>query len=385
MNITRPAWIEIDLDKLKLNMDSIKRNINENTKIFSTVKSNAYGFGDIEIVAFLIEYGIRNFCVATYSEALRIKRKFHDVEILILGYTPQYLMEDTVKEDIQMTVYSLESAIQLDNIANELNKEAKINIAIDTGMNRIGFKINEKSIEDIEEISKLKNVKICGIFSHLAAADEDIEYTQFQYDNFMYMLDKLKERNVEVGIRHISNSQAILNYREYNLDAVRPGIIQYGSTELVESKYDDFKLEYIASLKCEIAHLKTIEKGELVGYGLTYKAQKQTKVATIPLGYADGILRQLSSKINVLINGIKCPQIGRICMDQMMIDVTGIDCKVGDEVVLIGSQKNESISISEFSRNAGEIDTSYSTHFSTRIPRIYIKDKKIYKIVDEIL
>ena len=223
------------------------------------------------------------------------------------------------------------------------------------------------------------------MFTHFAVADEDVDYTEFQFNNYMDMVIMLKELNVDIPLKHVNNSQGIINYREYDLDAVRPGLVQYGSTEGVESKYENFKVEYIGELKAQIANLKFIEKGEKVSYGLTFEAERKTKVATLPLGYADGVLRQLSGKIDVLVSGKRCKQIGRICMDQMMIDVSDVDCKIGDEVVLIGKQEDEEIPILEIAKKADEIATSFSCHFSERLPRVYIKNGEIESIYDGVL
>ncbi|SHH25404.1 alanine racemase [Anaerosphaera aminiphila DSM 21120] len=382
MKLTRSAWMEVNLDKLENNMSQIKNIVDDNIKIISVVKSNAYSFGVTKIVETLRKTGVNYFAVATNSEALKIRKNFNDVDILVLGHTPDFLMEDAIDNNIVMAVYDLESALKLNEMANSKNKVARIHLAIDSGMNRIGFKLKEKSYSDVEKISKLENVKIEGAFSHFAAADTDIEYTKNQFANYKTFVEEVEKRGVDVGLKHINNSQGIINYKESSLDAVRPGIVQYGSTEGVESKYEGFSVDYIGEIKARITNLKVIEKGEKVSYGLTYEADKTTEVATIPLGYSDGLLRQLSNKIDVLVNGNRCPQIGRICMDQMMIDVTGMNCKIGDEVVVLGKQGNEEITILEIAEKAGEIATSYSCHFSMRLPRVYIRDGKVESIYD---
>lgn len=385
MHLTRPAWVEVNLDTLKKNVNTIKEQVSDGVELISVVKSNAYGYGAVKIVETIKELGINNFAVATLSEAISLRNHYDDINILILGYTPDYLMEDSIKNGITMTVYNLDNAREISENAKKLNLTAKINIAVDSGMNRIGFKVTEENADKIKEISKLDNIKITGMFTHFAAADENREYTAFQFNNYMRMYNMLNERNVEIPLRHVNNSQGIINYREYDLNAARPGLVQLGHTEGVESKYEGFKVEYIGEVKAQIANLKIVPKGEKVSYGLTYETSKETKIATLPIGYADGIIRQLSGKIDVLIDGKRCPQIGRICMDQMMIDVTNINCKIGDEAVIIGKQGEEEIPILEVALKAGEIATSYSCHFSSRLPRVYIKDGKIESIHDEIL
>ena len=385
MILTRPAWVEVNLDTLANNINTIKEQITDGTTIISVVKSNSYGYGAVKVVETLIEEGINNFAVATLSEAISLRNHFKDIEILVLGYTPEYLMEESIKNNITMTIYNMESAKEINEISKKLKIFAKVNIAIDSGMNRIGFKVDKKSAIEILKITKLNYIKVEGMFTHFAVADEDVDYTEFQFNNYMDMVIMLKELNVDIPLKHVNNSQGIINYREYDLDAVRPGLVQYGSTEGVESKYENFKVEYIGELKAQIANLKFIEKGEKVSYGLTFEAERKTKVATLPLGYADGVLRQLSDKIDVLVSGKRCKQIGRICMDQMMIDVSDVDCKIGDEVVLIGKQEDEEIPILEIAKKADEIATSFSCHFSERLPRVYIKNGEIESIYDGVL
>lgn len=385
MILTRPAWVEVNLDTLANNINTIKEQITDGTTIISVVKSNSYGYGAVKVVETLIEEGINNFAVATLSEAISLRNHFKDIEILVLGYTPEYLIEESIKNNITMTIYNMESAKEINEISKKLKIFAKVNIAIDSGMNRIGFKVDKKSAVEILKITKLNYIKVEGMFTHFAVADEDVDYTEFQFNNYMDMVIMLKELNVDIPLKHVNNSQGIINYREYDLDAVRPGLVQYGSTEGVESKYENFKVEYIGELKAQIANLKFIEKGEKVSYGLTFEAERKTKVATLPLGYADGVLRQLSDKIDVLVSGKRCKQIGRICMDQMMIDVSDVDCKIGDEVVLIGKQEDEEIPILEIAKKADEIATSFSCHFSERLPRVYIKNGEIESIYDGVL
>lgn len=385
MLLTRPAWVEVNLDTLIENVKTIKEQVTKGVTIISVVKSNAYGYGAVKVVETIKEQGINHFAVATLSEAISLRNHYKDIEILILGYTPEYLIENSIKYNITMTVYNLETAKEINEVAQKLNTTAKINISIDSGMNRIGFKVTEENADIIEEISKMSNIKITGMFTHFAAADENRDYTEFQYNNYMNMSKMLDKRNVEIPLKHVNNSQGVINYREYDLDAVRPGLVQLGSTEGVKSKYEGFTVNYIGEVKAQIANIKTVEKGEKVSYGLTYETTKTTKIATLPIGYADGIIRQLSGKIDVLVDGIRCPQIGRICMDQMMIDVTDVNCNIGDEAVIIGKQKDQEIPILEVAHKAGEIATSYSCHFAPRLPRVYIKNGKVESIYDEIL
>ena len=385
MQTTRAAWIEVNLDKLVSNINKIKANISDKSFIISVVKYNAYSFGASEVVRTLLDQGIDFFAVATMTEALALRKDFPNIKILILGHCELENYKEAIEKDIRLTIFNLEEARYLNNLAKNLKKKANIHIALDTGMGRIGFFCNEDSVLEIEKINNLENVNIEGIFSHFAVADTDPEYTKMQFNNFMKVIKALEEKNINIKIKHISNSQAILHYKEYNLDAVRPGIIQYGSDEGYPSEFEDFKLDFVAELKAKISHIKTINPGDKISYGLIFTAKEKMKVATLPIGYADGILRQLSGKLDILVNGKRCKQIGSICMDQMMIDVTGVDCKIDDEVVIFGKQGEEYIDIAEIAEIADEIVTSYICHLSYRLPKVYIKNNKKYKIIDPVL
>lgn len=382
---SRPSRIEINLNKLENNIKAIKKTIPEDTKIIAIVKSNAYGMGDVEIVRALKELGITDFAVAATSEGVKIRREFDDINILVLGYTPNYLYETSIRNNITPTVYDYNTAENLNESAKEINEICTIQIKIDTGMNRLGFKPTEESLDEIKKISQFSNIKIQGIFSHFSDSEENEKMTKKQFEEFTNFVKKLESNGIDVGIKHINNTGGVFNYPQYSLDAIRPGIGMYGTHDGDKQVAIDFGLEFIASLKSEIAHIKTIEKGEGVSYGSVFIAKERTKIATIPIGYADGIIRIMSGKIDVLISGKRCRQIGTICMDQMMVDVTGVECNIGDEVVLFGEQGDEKIWINEYSQAANEFNTPFVTHFSPRLCRVYLKNNNIVKITDEIL
>lgn len=377
---TRPAWIEVNLDNIVHNIETIEKVTAEHTHVLSIVKSDGYKFGAVKIVEALREAGVSYFGVATMSEAVSLRNHFDDISILILGYTPDYLMEEAIEKNITMATYSMETAKQLSAAAKKLGKKARIHLVVDSGMNRIGFKPTEESLDTMVEISKLEGIDVEGLFTHFAVADSDEAFTKKQFKNYCFISEGLRERGVDIRYRHVSNSHAIMRYREFDLDFVRPGVLQYGSKEGVDAP--EFDVRFIAEVKAEIGHLKTVGAGEGVSYGLTYTTEKETKIATLPLGYADGIPRLLSNKIDVLVGGKRCPQIGRICMDQFMIDVTGVDCKVGDEVVIVGKQGEEEITIEEISAHAGEIPTSFVTHFNKRLPKVYLRHGEVVAVED---
>lgn len=380
LKLTRPAWIEVDLDKLAHNINEIKNYITPGTQIMAIVKSDAYEMGAIQIVKKLMQLGIEYYGVATLSEALSLRRYYKDIHLLVLGYTPEYLMQETVEHNIISTIYTFDSAQKLNHIAEKLNMTAKVHLAIDTGMRRIGFIPSDSALTEILKIKELSHLSIEGAFTHFPASESDFEFTKKQFQDFCNFLEHLKEHGLDVGLRHVSNSHATLNYREFDLDMVRPGIILYGSTDGCAT--EDIQLEFIAEVKSHIAHVKTIPAGESISYERNYFTEKETQVVTLPLGYADGFPRILSGKINVLIGGKKCPQIGNICMDQMMVDATGVECKEGDEAVLIGKQGTEEICLGDICAHSGDIETSYLTHFNKRLPIVYIDEGKKLFIED---
>lgn len=383
MKITRPAWLEIDLDQVKKNMQEIQRHLKEGTEVISIVKADAYSFGAIEIAKTMKECGVTHFAVASGNEGIALRRALPKVDILVLGYTPEEVSDMMIENSIDMALYRLDVAEKLNALAGRLGKKAGVHIAIDSGMNRIGFKPTDESVDAIEKIVRMDNIEVKGMFTHFALADEDRDFTLKQYERYDWVYQELRKRGITLN-RHVSNSHALMNFREFDLEYVRPGIIQYGTTE-GDPGGRDFDVRFVAQLKAEIGHVKTVGAGEGVSYGQIYVTEGETKIATIPIGYADGMERSMSEKFDVLVGGKRCPQIGRICMDQMMVDVTGVDCKVGDEVVIIGRQGDEEITIEEIAAANNEIPTSFVTHFKQRLPKVYMKGGVRYKTVDEIM
>ncbi len=377
--LTRPAWIEIDLDKFENNMKIIRDKVGEKTEVMSVVKSDAYRLGALPLSQVSLDLGINYYAVATLSEALSLRKKFSKVNILILGYTPRHLYEDAIRNHITLTIYSLNDALVLNELAGNLKEEAKIHIAFDSGMSRIGFMPSDEAKKEICEIFKLENINVEGIFSHFAACETDPEFTERQFKTFTNFIDELSELGCRFKFRHIANSHSVLFHDEYDLDMVRPGIIQFGYTDS-DHLPEEFGLEEILSLKAQISSIREVKKGETVGYERFYKCQRDTKVVTLPLGYADAFPRILSEKIEVLINGKRCKQIGLICMDQMMVDATDVDCKIGDDVVLIGRQGDEEIKVRDICIHSGDCETSFITHFNRRLPKYYYKNKELVHV-----
>ncbi|MBV1817554.1 alanine racemase [Anaerosalibacter bizertensis] len=383
----RPVWAEIDLDSLAHNIKEVRRITNKEAIVTAVVKANAYGHGSIEAAEVFLENGADRLAVATLSEAVELRRAGIDTPILILGYTPASQHKIAVENDIIEAVYNLESAEKLSQVANSLNKKAKVHIKVDSGMGRIGFPPVDSSIDKIEKISKLPNLEIEGIFTHFAKADEvDKAYTGKQFKNYKWVIERLEDKNIQIPIKHVSNSAATIDLPEYNLNMVRGGIMIYGLYPSDEVDKEKVSLKPAMTLKAKISHLKEVPEGTGISYGQIFVTKRKSKIATIPIGYADGFTRLLTSKAEVAIKGKRAPIVGKICMDQCMIDVTDIeDVKVGDEVVLFGDGSNGVPHIDEVAEKLGTINYEIVCMVGRRVPRVYIKDGKIIKIIDYLL
>ena len=383
--ILRPAWAEIDLDAIAYNTRNIKQLIG-NKDLIAVVKANCYGHGAIDIIPTLLENGASRLAVAMISEALEIRENKITAPIMILGFTPLYLGEELINNDIEQTVYDLDYARELSKIALSLNKKAKIHIAIDTGMGRIGFLPNEKSIDDITEIYSLEGIDVVGIFTHFSTSDEkDKEYSHQQFTKMMSMMDELQKRGVNIPLKHVANSGAIIDLPNTYLDAVRAGIILYGYYPSDEVNKSNLALKPALTLKATITNVKTLEKDMYISYGRTFKTTNKTIVATIPVGYADGYIRKLGENGKVIIKDQFAPIIGRICMDQFMIDVTNIpDVKIGDEVILLGEKNGLKYNADDMAEKLGTINYEVTCMLKSRLPRVYIKNKHIINVKNHI-
>lgn len=377
----RPVWAEIDLDNLAHNMQEIKR-LSKSKEIIATVKADAYGHGALDIAPTLLANGATRLAVAVVNEAVELRRGGIDCPIMVLGFTPDSLIDSILKYDIEQTVYTYDLAEKISKMAVEKNKIAKIHIALDTGMGRIGFTPEEKSLNQVYKISKLPNIIIQGLFSHFSTADEgDKSYSNMQFEKFNWFYDKLKEKGVKINIRHIANSAAIIDLPETHLEGVRPGIILYGYYPSEEVSKDKIKLKPVMTLKTNIVHLKEMNQGQYISYGRAFQTGRPSIIATLPVGYADGYTRLLFNKAKVIINGSFAPVVGRICMDQCMVDVTDIgEVKVGDEVILMGEYKDLKITADEIAELLGTINYEITCMISKRVPRVYIKDGEVIKI-----
>lgn len=383
----RGAWAEIDLDAIAHNMKEIRRLVREDALVTAVIKADGYGHGAKKIAQTLLDNGADRFAVAVLDEGIELRQAGFEVPVLILGFTDPERAEEVVKYNLDQTVYSWELAEALSKEAARQNKKAKIHIKVDTGMGRIGLQPNNESVNLIKKISELPNVILEGIFTHFAVADTaDKRYTEEQYEKFNWIISELQKQNVEFNVRHCGNSATIIDLPDMHMDMVRAGIILYGlapSNEVLLKKID---LRQVMSLKVRITHVKEIEAGQSVSYGRKFIASKKSKIASLPIGYADGYTRMLSGKAEALVKGKRVPVVGRICMDQCMIDITGIeDVKVGDEVVLFGRQGKDMIHIDELAEKLGTINYEIVCMISKRVPRVYIKGGKIVDILNYII
>ena len=377
----RPVWAEVDLDKLAHNMREIRR-VSKSENIIAVVKADAYGHGAIDVAPVLLENGANRLAVAVITEAVELRGSGIECPIMILGFTPPNLIDNLLKYNIEQAVYSYEFAKELSKMAQKKNKVAKIHIVVDTGMGRIGYLPSDDSAQEIYNISKLPNIIIEGMFCHFSSADEkDKAYTYDQFKKYNDFYEKLKEKKVNINIRHVANSAAIIDLPETHYEAVRPGIIIYGYYPSEDVNKENIDLKPVMTLKTNIVHIKTLPPGEAVSYGRKFKTDRESVIATLPVGYADGYTRLLFQKGKVILRGRFAPVIGRICMDQCMIDVTDIvGVKIGDEVILMGEDENNKFTADTVAELIGTINYEIVCMVGKRVPRVYIKAGKVVKI-----
>lgn len=381
MDLLHPIWAEINIDNLINNIDEIKRQ-SKGSEIIGVVKANAYGHGAVEVSKTLLERGINKLAVANIIEAIELRDNDIKSPIMLLGISENYAIDSIIKYDVEPTISTLTFAEELNKKAIAFNKIINVHIAIDSGMGRIGFKKTENDINDIIEISKLSNLNIESIFSHFSTADSiDKSYSDYQIEIYNNILSSLEKRGVKVNKKNLSNSAAIIDLAKSHYDYVRPGIIQYGYYPSNEVNMDNLKIKPVLTWKTRIIHLKEVEENEFIGYGKTFKTTRKTKIATLPVGYADGYSRALSNKGKVIINGQLAPIIGNVCMDQFMVDVTDIeDIKAFDEVILLGESTNVKFNAEDMAEIIGTISYEVLCLIGRRAPRVYIKNNEIEKI-----
>lgn len=371
---------DIDLDAVLYNFENMKANIHPGCKITAVIKADGYGHGSVQIAELMEPYDYMwGFAVAAADEAFRLRRAGIRKPIMLLGYTFDEFYEDLIRENVRICVFDYDTAVKVSDAAFTAKKKAIIHIALDTGMSRIGFRDNDASVAEIVKIAKLPNIEIEGLFTHFARADEvSIDPAVRQLERYDAFAEKVEKAGVDIPIHHVSNSAGIIRLREANKDMVRAGITVYGLMPSADVETDIVPLKPVMSLVSHISYVKNIEAGDEVSYGGTFKAEKTMRVATIPVGYADGYPRMLSGKGHVLIKGRKAPILGRVCMDQFMVDVTDIEGATrGDEVVLLGKQGDERITAEELGDLSGRFNYELVCDISKRVPRNFIYEGRI--------
>lgn len=376
------TYAQINLDAINRNINNVIEKTGSKAKLLAVIKADAYGHGAVEIGR-LLEDRCSFFGVACVAEALELINAGLTKPILILGYVSPYEYPKIVKNNIRIPIFSYEDAKALSEEAVQQGKTVPFHFCIDTGMSRIGFQVNEDSADICKKISALPNIKAEGLFSHFATADEkDLTKAMAQRDRYIDFDNMLKNRGVNVEIRHLNNSAGIMVFDNY-FDMVRSGIITYGLYPSEEVDKSLLNIEPALQWKTHISHIKTLPAGREISYGGTYKTTADTVIATVPVGYADGYPRSLSNKGRVIINGRYAPIVGRICMDQFMVNVTDIpDANVGDCVTLVGTDGDACLSMEEVSNLSGSFNYELPCRISRRVPRVYIKNGEEYKTVE---
>ncbi len=386
MSFLKRCWAEISIDNLVHNLNLIKAA--SDAEIMCVVKANAYGHGDIAVVDALQKSGVRHFAVATMSEAVRLRKNGCVGEILLIGGYLEDSFECAVKYDISLACYEFDLVKRLSAFAALNNKKVKVHIKLNTGMTRLGFDImDEKSLYDtadtIKSISLLDGVSVCGAFTHFAVSDEQngCDFTHFQQSRINLLKDILKSDGINIDLWHSSNSGAIVNFKDFGLDMVRAGIVLYG---LYDSFGEDCCYLPVLSLKTVITQIRSVPENVSVSYGRTFVTKKDSKLATLSIGYADGYPRSLSNKGKVIINGKLADVVGRVCMDQIVVDVTDIDCNVGDTVTVIGEQNGTTVTAGDIAKLDGTINYETVCNISMRVPRVYLKNGNVESVVEYI-
>ena len=376
--LPKRVYAKINLDNIIKNITTVREKFGNGVTVMGIVKANAYGHGAIEVAKAMEEAGVGFFGVAAIDEAIELRQNDIRTPILILG---QIFIQDyisAIENNITCTVADADTAKRLSDAAISVGKKADVHIKIDTGMGRIGFQADENGYNEVKSLFNLEGLNITGIFTHFACADmKDKTFTENQKKKFIDFTDSLTNEGYSIPMRHMYNSASVLDLDGYSGEMVRCGIMAYGLYPS-DDVNKETRLYPAFEFKSSISFVKEVKKGFTVSYGSTFVTEKDMKIATVPVGYADGYPRYLSGKGEVLVNGVRCKIIGRICMDQFMIDATHMpDIKIGDEVTLIGTQGNETITVEDVSDPDSRFNYEFCCLITPRVQRIYIKDGKV--------
>ncbi len=382
---SRRAWVQVDLDALEHNFKSIKNKLSKDTKLLCVLKADAYGHGAEFLVKEYDKLGADWYGVSNIDEAVQLRKTGTQKPILIFGYTAPEMAEILYRHNISQALFSYSYAEKLHSECKKKNLKLNVHLKIDTGMSRIGFFSQtpgdiERSVEEISKIKDFGEFEIEGIFTHFSVADDvthQKEYTLKQFENFMSVINKLKSRGIEIPLKHCCNSGGIINFPQMHLNMVRAGIILYGLYPSDEVK-DKIDLKPVAQFKTVISQVKTVPKNTSVSYGRTFTSSEEMKIASVSLGYADGYLRCFSNNAEMIVCGKRAPITGRVCMDQLMLDVSDVDeVKEGCTVTVFGEDGEEKISVDELASKIGTINYEVTCLIGKRVPRIYYKNGRI--------
>ncbi len=382
------TYAVVNLDAAAANMREIKKWLKGNTQIMAVVKADAYGHGVLPLSRVFLENGADRLAVAFVEEGIQLRNAGINVPIMLLGYTDAMQAEILLKYDIIPTVYDYQTAKAFSDASIQYKKKMKIHIKLDTGMTRIGFFCNtNKDIQEIKrqilEIAALPMLEIEGLFTHFTSADEPDEMnTREQFSLFCYVADELEKEGLHIPLKHVCNSAATFLYPEMHLDLVRPGIIQYGLSPSGYLAEKNLNIKPVMTLKTKVVRVQEVPAGTCVGYGNTFQAEKTMKIATLPIGYADGYFRAMSNKASVYVNKKICPVLGRICMDQCMIDVSNVNnISTGDSVTVFG----EELSAHKLAETAGTISYELLCAVGKRVPRVYQQNNQVTEVANPLL
>ncbi len=383
----RPVWAEINLDYLKHNIQEVRRVVKKGTQVAAVIKADGYGHGASVIAKTLLENGADRIAVATLTEAVELRNKgYREIPLMVLGYTPEEQAQQVLEKNIIQTIYSIQQAEAFSRIAEAGKGRIKVHLKLDTGMSRLGFAVNAGTIDEIKRIIELPGLIVEGIFTHFAMADETNKaFTYKQFEEFMYVVNEVEKAGYKIPIKHVSNSAAIIDLPEMNLDMVRAGIMLYGLYPSEEVSHEAVQLKQVMALKARVSHVKQLPAGSGISYGLRYRTQGESQIITLPVGYADGFTRMLTDKAEVMVKGQRIPIVGRICMDQCMADATGLEVKRGDEVTLFSSSPDSEITVDDIAKKLNTINYEIVCMVGRRVPRVYLENNTLLHVRDSLL
>lgn len=368
------TWCEVDLRAIRQNMINIRKKAGQGPKVMAVIKADGYGHGAAEIGQYIYDEA-DYFGVATIEEAVELREAGIDKPILVLGYTSPSLYGQNLKYDVEQTVYTMEAAEKMSEEAVKSGRTARIHIALDTGMTRIGVSPDEKGLAFVQAVQRLPGISVVGLFSHLSCADmADKTYTREQLARFDFFVELLEKNHISIPVKHVCNSAGIMEFDDHRYDMVRAGIILYGLYPSEEVRKEALELAPAMEWKTHVVNVMEPEMNRGISYGATYVTDHPCRIATISIGYADGYPRSLSNKGWVLIHGKKAPIVGRVCMDQTMVDITDIpDVKMEDVVTLIGRDGEERISVEDMADLSGSFNYEFVCDVGQRVKRIYLR------------